>query len=67
MAARGAAVDAGPADTWRAAARRALDLLADAPHRARLSSAGRALVDGRGAERAARALHALAREKAGAP
>ena len=55
MIAAGAAVDGGDwrANDAEADLRRALDVLRDAGSRARISSCGRALVDGRGADRLA--------------
>lgn len=58
VAAAGAACDLGDADAARTddVVRRARDLLADAPARARMAAAGRALVDGRGADRVTEAV-----------
>jgi spore coat polysaccharide biosynthesis predicted glycosyltransferase SpsG len=65
--ARGAAIDGGWAgpDTARQTAQLARDLLGDAELRAKLSKAGRALIDGRGVWRAVDALLDTMDERAG--
>jgi spore coat polysaccharide biosynthesis predicted glycosyltransferase SpsG len=60
LAARGAVIDGGSVADLAEVTRRALSLLEDARLRSRLSRVGRALVDGRGADRVAQRLRRLA-------
>lgn len=61
LARKGAVVDGGSAANVGPAAAHVVRLLGDPSRRLRLADAARRLVDGRGAHRVARALHALAR------
>jgi spore coat polysaccharide biosynthesis predicted glycosyltransferase SpsG len=65
LAARRAVVDGGSTRDLDTAVRRVVAVLRDADRRARLSRAGRALVDGRGADRVAAHLRRLAGRRAG--